>query len=43
LDKGQRKQIAQRLNLSATALRSRAFRIRGQLEQCVNRCLKADE
>ncbi|MCI0352563.1 MAG: hypothetical protein L0Z53_24350 [Acidobacteriales bacterium] len=43
LDKQQRKQIAQRLNLSATALRSRAFRIRGELEQCVNKCLKAGE
>ncbi len=43
LDKEQRKQIAQRLNLSATALRSRAFRIRGELEQCINKCLKAGE
>jgi RNA polymerase sigma factor (sigma-70 family) len=43
LDKEQRKQIAERLNLSATALRSRAFRIRGELEQCVNHCLKAVE
>ncbi len=43
LDKEQRKQIAGRLNLSATALRSRAFRIRGELEQCINQCLKAVE
>jgi DNA-directed RNA polymerase specialized sigma24 family protein len=43
LNKEQRKQIAQRLNLSATALRSRAFRIRGELEQCVNNCLKKVE
>ena len=41
LDKEQRKQIAERMNLSATALRSRAFRIRGELEQCINKCLKA--
>jgi DNA-directed RNA polymerase specialized sigma24 family protein len=40
LDKEQRKQIAQRLNLSPTALRSRAFRIRGELERCVNNCLQ---
>lgn len=43
LNKEQRKQIAQRLNLSATALRSRAFRIRGELEQCINNCLKQVE
>jgi DNA-directed RNA polymerase specialized sigma24 family protein len=43
LDKERRKQIAERLNLSATALRSRAFRIRGELEQCVNGCLRAGE
>ncbi len=42
LDKQQRKQIAQRLNLSPTALRSRAFRVRGELERCVNSCLKED-
>lgn len=40
LDKEQRKQLALRLNLSATALRSRAFRVRGELERCVNSCLK---
>jgi RNA polymerase sigma factor (sigma-70 family) len=40
MDKEQRKQIAERLNLSATALRSRAFRVRGQLERCVNKCLE---
>jgi DNA-directed RNA polymerase specialized sigma24 family protein len=43
LDKEQRRQIARRLNLSATALRSRAFRIRGELEQCINKCLKSGE
>jgi RNA polymerase sigma factor (sigma-70 family) len=41
LDKEQRKQIAQRLNLSATALRSRAFRVRGELERCVKKCLES--
>lgn len=40
LDKEKRKQIALRLNLSATALRSRAFRVRGELERCVDHCLK---
>ena len=40
LNKEQRKQIALRLNLSATALRSRAFRVRGELERCVDNCLK---
>ena len=40
LDKEQRKQIALRLNLSATALRSRAFRVRGELERCVENCLR---
>jgi DNA-directed RNA polymerase specialized sigma24 family protein len=40
LDKEQRKQIALRLNLSATALRSRAFRVRGEIERCVDNCLK---
>lgn len=40
LDKEQRKQIALRLNLSATALRSRAFRVRGELERCLDNCLK---
>ena len=40
LDKEQRKQIARRLNLSPTALRSRAFRVRGDLERCVDNCLK---
>jgi hypothetical protein len=40
LNKEQRKQIAVRLNLSATALRSRAFRVRGELERCVNNCLE---
>jgi DNA-directed RNA polymerase specialized sigma24 family protein len=39
LNKEQRKQIAVRLNLSATALRSRAFRVRGELERCVKNCL----
>jgi DNA-directed RNA polymerase specialized sigma24 family protein len=39
LNKEQRKQIALRLNLSATALRSRAFRVRGELERCVDNCL----
>jgi RNA polymerase sigma factor (sigma-70 family) len=43
LDKEQRKQIARRLNLSATALRSRAFRIRGELERCVNNCLEKNK
>jgi len=40
LDKEQRKQMALRLNLSATALRSRAFRVRGELERCVDKCIK---
>ncbi len=40
LNKEQRKQIARRLNLSPTALRSRAFRVRGDLERCVDNCLK---
>lgn len=40
LNKEQRKQIARRLNLSPTALRSRAFRVRGELERCVENCLK---
>jgi DNA-directed RNA polymerase specialized sigma24 family protein len=40
LNKEQRKQIALRLNLSATALRSRAFRVRGELEQCIANCLE---
>lgn len=40
LDKAQRKELAERLSLSSTALRSRAFRIRGELEQCVNDCLQ---
>jgi DNA-directed RNA polymerase specialized sigma24 family protein len=43
LDKQQRKQIALQLNLSATALRSRAFRVRGELERCVNNCLEEVE
>ena len=41
LNKEQRKQIAERFELSAVALRSRAFRIRGDLERCVNNCLEA--
>jgi len=40
LNKEQRKQIALRLNLSPTALRSRAFRVRGELERCVKNCLE---
>jgi DNA-directed RNA polymerase specialized sigma24 family protein len=43
LDKEQRKQIARRLNLTATALRSRAFRIRGELERCVNTCMERNK
>lgn len=43
LDKERRRQIAERLNLSAVALRSRAFRIRGELERCVDSCLKASD
>ena len=39
LNKEQRKQIARRLNLTPTALRSRAFRVRGELERCVDNCL----
>jgi hypothetical protein len=42
LDKEQRKRMALRLNLSATAMRSRAFRIRGQLERCVRSCLNQE-
>ena len=41
LNKEQRKQIAERFGLSAVALRSRAFRIRGDLERCVSNCLEA--
>ena len=39
LDKEQRKRIALRLNLSPTALRSRAFRVRAELERCISNCL----
>jgi DNA-directed RNA polymerase specialized sigma24 family protein len=38
LNKEQRKRMAEQLQLSAVALRSRAFRIRGELEKCVKNC-----
>jgi len=41
LDKNQRKQLASELRISVNALRVRAFRIRNEVEQCVNVCLKA--
>lgn len=40
LDKEQRKQIAAGLGISVNALRVRAFRIRGEVERCVDACLK---
>jgi DNA-directed RNA polymerase specialized sigma24 family protein len=39
LDKEQRKQIAAELHISASALRVRAHRIRGDVTQCVERCV----
>lgn len=39
LDKEQRKQIAAALGISVNALRVRAYRIRGEVEHCVDACL----
>jgi len=39
LDKEQRKQVAAELRISVNALRVRAYRIRGEIEQCVDDCL----
>jgi DNA-directed RNA polymerase specialized sigma24 family protein len=39
MDKEQRKQIAEELKISVNALRVRAFRIRGEVERCVDACL----
>lgn len=39
LDKQQRKQAAEELGISVNALRVRAFRVRGGVEQCVEKCL----
>jgi DNA-directed RNA polymerase specialized sigma24 family protein len=40
LDKQQRKQMADELRISVNALRVRAYRIRSEVEQCVENCLK---
>jgi DNA-directed RNA polymerase specialized sigma24 family protein len=40
LNKEQRKQAAEALGISVNALRVRAFRARGDVEQCVERCLE---
>jgi DNA-directed RNA polymerase specialized sigma24 family protein len=37
---GRRKDLAQTLNIPATALRLRVFRIRRQLESCLDKCLR---
>jgi DNA-directed RNA polymerase specialized sigma24 family protein len=40
LDKEQRKQTAEELGISVNALRVRAYRVRSEVEQCVEQCLK---
>jgi len=40
LNKNQRKQLADSLKISINTLRVRAFRIRSEVEQCVNVCIK---
>jgi DNA-directed RNA polymerase specialized sigma24 family protein len=39
LNKEQRKQIAAEMRISVNALRVRACRVRGEVEQCIDRCL----
>ncbi len=36
---GRRKNLAEKLNIPAAALRLRVFRVRQQMERCMNRCL----
>ena len=43
LNKEQRKQTAQALGISVNALRVRAFRVRSEVEQCVDQCLKGKQ
>jgi DNA-directed RNA polymerase specialized sigma24 family protein len=42
LDKQQRKQTAAELGISVNALRVRAFRVRGEVERCVEQCLNGE-
>jgi DNA-directed RNA polymerase specialized sigma24 family protein len=42
MNKEQRKQMAGELSISVNALRVRAFRIRAEVEECINSCLDSE-